>query len=297
MWEGYHNWLEQEFGQGQGIVWDNSWYGFPYLSARQFPLMKVIHSHHGMSNWAAGTPQGMQYIKPPVPFPRMLAVSSHHANHISSNFGIPVRYVHNGIDLPDYKLEDCAPADYLLSLNRITPEKGIHNNIDVALQTGWKMKIVGDDIHPPNQDYINDIQNRCAQSNGQIEYYGRVDNDTKWDLLKHCRALIACTDNQRFLEAFGLYAVEANACYKPVIATTNGGLYDIIVHDKDNGWQNGFLAPNTAGVVDAIRSGILETLKPDVCRAHATRFTVDKMVDSYTSLFEKVLRDDADSRW
>ena len=41
MYDGYHLWLEKEFGQGQGIVWDNSWWGFPYLSARQFPNMKL----------------------------------------------------------------------------------------------------------------------------------------------------------------------------------------------------------------------------------------------------------------
>jgi glycosyltransferase involved in cell wall biosynthesis len=296
MWDGYHQWLEKEFGQGQGVVWDNSWWGFPYLSQRQYPDMKIIHSHHGMSNWLVPTVNGPAYVKPPVPFPRMLGVSTHHASHISSNFSVPVRYVHNGVDLPAYVPEECQPDDYLLSLNRITPEKGIHNNIDAALQTGWQLKVVGDDVHPPNQDYINDIQNRCASSGGQIQYYGRVDNETKWDLLKHCRALIACTDNQRFLEAFGLYAVEANSVGKPVLATTNGGLFDIIIRSND-GWENGFLAPNTAGVVQAIQNGIINTFKPEVCRAHAERFTVDKMVDTYLNLFEKVLRDDSDSRW
>jgi glycosyltransferase involved in cell wall biosynthesis len=227
----------------------------------------------------------------------MLGVSSQHAQYLSNQFAIPVRFIHNGVDLPEWTPETHKQEDFLLSLNRITREKGIHNNIDVALQTGYKMKIVGDDIHPPDQNYIDDIQNRCAATNGQVEYWGRVDNDTKWDLLRRCRALVACTDNQNFLEAFGLYAVEANSVGKPVLATANGGLYDIIVQDKNTGWQNGFLAPNVAGVTSAISQGILDTFKPEICRQHAQRFTVDNMVTNYLNLFEKVLRDDVDAKW
>ena len=160
-----------------------------------------------MSGWLVGTPQGPRYVKPPVPFPRMLGVSSQHAQHLSNNFGCPVRYVHNGIDLPPFDPAMAKSEDFLLSLNRISPEKGIANNIDVALQTGWKMKVVGDDIHPVNFDYINDVQNRCANSGGQVQYYGHVDNETKWDLLRRCKALIACTDNEHYLEAFGIYCL------------------------------------------------------------------------------------------
>ena len=292
MYDAYRQWLEQQFGEGQGIVFDNSWWGFPYLSQRAHPNMKIIHTHHGMSNWAVNTPQGMRYVKPPVPFPRMLGVSTVHAQHLSSIFSIPVRHIHNGIDLPAYDPDKCKSEDFLLSLNRISPEKGIHNNLDVALQTGWKMKIVGDDIHPTNWEYINDIQNRCAQSGGQLQYYGHVDNETKWDLLRRCTALIACTDNERYLEAFGIYAVEANAVGKPVLATANGGLYDIV----KNG-LNGQLAANTTGIVNVLREGIQDKFSPEACRQQAEQYTVAAMTNAYLSLFEKVLRDDVDSRW
>lgn len=298
MYMAYKAWLEREFGEGQGIVWDNSWWGFPYLSARQFPNMKIIHSHHGMSGWIMGTPQGPKHIKPPVAFPRMLGVSSQHAQHLSNNFGCPVRYIHNGIELPAFDPNTAKSEDFLLSLNRISVEKGIHNNIDVALQTGWKMKVVGDDIHPVNYEYINDIQNRCANSGGQVQYYGHVDNETKWDLLRRCKALIACTDNEHYLEAFGIYAVEANAVGKPVLATANGGLYDIIKREPDGAYiTNGMLATNTAGVVNAIRNGALDVFKPENCRAQAELYDVGHMTVAYLQLFEKVLRDDVDVRW
>lgn len=53
-----------------------------------------------------------------------------------------------------------------------------------------------------------------------------------------CKALISCP-KPTWLEAFGLYAVEANAYYKPVLALNNGGLHDIVVQGF-----NGFLVQN-----------------------------------------------------
>ena len=38
----YKDILENEFGDGDGVVWDNTWHSFSYLSARKFPKMKLI---------------------------------------------------------------------------------------------------------------------------------------------------------------------------------------------------------------------------------------------------------------
>jgi glycosyltransferase involved in cell wall biosynthesis len=292
MYNNYKAWLEREFGEGQGIVFDNSWWGYPYLSARKFPKMKVVKTHHGETNWMVNTPQGPRALKPPVPFPRMLGISSIHAQHLANKFACPLRYVHNGLDMPEWDVKSAQSEDWLLSLNRITPEKGIVNNIDVALQTGMKMKIVGDDIHPTSQAYIDDVQNRCAASAGQVEYWGTVDNDTKWDLLRRCKAVISCSDNSNWIEAFGNFVVEANSVGKPVLGTANGGLYDTI----RNG-ENGFIAPTTAQIIDYIKAGNLEKFDPLKCRERAQLFTTDRMVSSYLELFEKVLREDPDSFW
>ena len=37
----YKDLLEREYGEGNGIVWDNTWHGFLYLSAKKFPKMKI----------------------------------------------------------------------------------------------------------------------------------------------------------------------------------------------------------------------------------------------------------------
>ncbi len=47
----YKELLEKEYGSGNGIVWDNTWHCFSYLSAKKFPKMKIIHTNHGTVEW------------------------------------------------------------------------------------------------------------------------------------------------------------------------------------------------------------------------------------------------------
>ena len=49
---------------------------------------------------------------------------------------------------PDYD-PSLDKGDYLLSLNRISKEKGIHDVLDIAIATNSKIIIVGDDTKVP----------------------------------------------------------------------------------------------------------------------------------------------------
>src|SRR6187200_3664208 len=229
----YKELLEKEYGSGNGIVWDNTWHCFSYLSAKKFPKMKIIHTNHGM----------VESQKVPVKqlrFPRYLGLSRLHAKYMSSVLKIPVRYVHHGIPLPPIEetksYNKNENGDYLLSINRIIREKGIEDSIDLAVRTRNAIKIAGDDIHASDLSYVQMIREKCQNSDGLAEYIGLVDNKTKAELIKKCKAVIACP-KPTWIEAFGLYAVQANAYGKPVLALANGGLNDIIVNQT-----NGFLA-------------------------------------------------------
>ena len=153
--------------------------------------------------------------------------------------GIPVKYVHNGIPLPSLtQIKSNKNGDYLLSINRIIKEKGIDDSIDLAIETRNNIKIVGDDIHLSDPLYVRMIKEKCQNSDGYAEYFGLVNNNTKVELIKNCKAVIACP-KPTWIEAFGLYAIEANAYGKPILGLANGGLNDIVVSGV-----NGFLAKN-----------------------------------------------------
>ena len=137
----YKDLLEKEFSQGgeDSIVLDHTWLAFAYLSKQKFPQMNLLHVHHGMLGFQTA---------PPVLHPRFLGLSTYHAQFLSSVLNIPCRHIHNGIPLVQFP-DDYDPSldkgDYLLSLNRISAEKGIHDCIDVAVATNTPIKIVGDD--------------------------------------------------------------------------------------------------------------------------------------------------------
>lgn len=40
----YKDLLEREYGDGNGIVWDNTNQGYVYLLAKKYPKMKVLHT-------------------------------------------------------------------------------------------------------------------------------------------------------------------------------------------------------------------------------------------------------------
>ena len=294
MFVSYHQWLEQEFGEGQGVVIDYSWGGWPYclaagkLGLAKHPNMKIMHLCHAMANWFDPTAQ--KFVVPPVPFPRLCGVSAGQAVYLSAQYGVPVKYLYNGITLPP-KPEPVVNGNYLLSLNRISIEKGIHNCIDVAFRTNNKIKLVGADSWV-DQKYVSDIYDKCWFSNGQAEYYGHVDTQTKWELLKQCKALVACPDPSRYVEAFGIYAVEALAMCKPVVALRNGGLQDII----QNG-VNGFLCANVDEMVEIIKSGRLDSINPENCRISAERFTVENMCANYQQFINGIMSDSNEYKW
>jgi glycosyltransferase involved in cell wall biosynthesis len=283
----YKELLEKEYGSGNGIVWDNTWHCFSYLSAKKFPKMKIIHTNHGM----------VELQKVPVKqlrFPRYVGLSRLHAKYMSSVLKIPVRYVHHGIPLPP--IEDIKSnnnnknGDYLLSINRIVREKGIEDSIDLAVRTGNAIKIAGDDIHVPDLSYVQMIREKCQHTDGLAEYLGLVDNKTKTELIKKCKAVIACP-KPTWMEAFGLYAVEANAYGKPVLALANGGLNDIIVKQT-----NGFLAKTPQELQRYVEK--VYECSPQSCRRRVEKlFTDEIMTKNYLEIFERVIEDDPAFRW
>jgi glycosyltransferase involved in cell wall biosynthesis len=283
----YKELLEKEYGGGNGIVWDNTWHCFSYLSAKKFPKMKIIHTNHGMVEWQKVPVKQLR-------FPRYIGLSRLHAEYMSSVLKIPVRYVHHGIPLPPTEEtksnNNNKIGDYLLSINRIVREKGIEDSIDLAVRTRNAIKIAGDDIHVPDLSYVQMIKEKCQNSDGLAEYLGLIDNKTKIELIKKCKAIIACP-KPTWIEAFGLYAIEANAYGKPVLALSNGGLNDIIVNQT-----NGFLAKTPRELQGYVEK--VYECSPESCRRRVEKlFTDEIMTKNYLQIFERVMEDEPAFRW
>ena len=160
----------------------------------------------------------------------------------------------------------------------------------MAVRTRNNIKIAGDDKYVPDLSYVRTIKEKCQNSDGFAKYLGLVDNKTKIELIKNCKAVIACP-KPTWLEAFGLYAIEANAYGKPVLALDNGGLKDIIVNQI-----NGFLA-KTPRELERYIEKIYECSPESYRRRIENLFTDEIMTKNYIQIFERVMKDERDSRW
>ena len=287
----YRTFIENEYGEGQGVIWDNTWLLYAYISAKSHPKMKILHTHHGMLGFRTS---------PPILTPRMIGLSRPHAHLISQTLNIPARYCWNGIPLPPLPTEqEYSKGNYILSLNRITDEKGIHDCIDVAVQAKTPIIIVGDDTHVNSQPYVHQVIQRCRQYSMQrgenmASYYGLVDNNTRNELLKNCKAVIGCP-KPTWMEGFGLYAVEAGAYGKPVLCLANGGLTDIVQQGKTGFMSTGpYSTPND--LVQYVER--LDEIKPEDCRQRVeSEFSVARMTDRYLEMFEGVMNEDTTYNW
>ena len=148
--------------------------------------------------------------------------------------------------------------------------------IDVAERTGLPLVIAG---IVQDQDYFEQLVEPRLDGE-RVSYVGPVGPDRRGALLGGARALLHLVN---FDEPFGFSVVEAMACGTPVIATRRGSMAEIV-----RPGENGFLVDTqeeAAAAVDAAGSLDRAAVRASV----EGRFDVERMVDDYLALYERVV--------
>jgi mannose-6-phosphate isomerase-like protein (cupin superfamily) len=120
----------------------------------------------------------------------------------------------------------------------------------------------------------------------QVTYVGSADPTRRDELLGGALALLHPI---AFQEPFGLSVVEAMACGTPVVAFDRGSMREVIAHG-----ETGFLVNSVEEAVAAVGAagtdGPLAALDRAACRRRVEeRFSVERMVDGYLEVYERVL--------
>ena len=184
--------------------------------------------------------------------------------------------VHNAVDLDRYPF-DRKPEDFLLFLGRMSPDKGAHRAIRVAKRSGRRLVIAAKCREPGEIEYF---QRQVEPHLGDgIEYVGEVGHDEKCRLLSHAHALLVPIEWE---EPFGLVMVEALASGTPVIALRRGSVPELLSHGETS-----FIADDLAEMVAGV--DMIDGLEPEVLRAAASEFSVERMVEGYIDVYENVL--------
>jgi glycosyltransferase involved in cell wall biosynthesis len=132
----------------------------------------------------------------------------------------------NALDLSVYPFRP-QRGKYLLFLGRMSPDKGAHRAVAVAMEAGLPLKIAGKMREPKERDYFAEFVE--PHLGDGIEWLGEVSHGQKVELLQHARATLFPIEWE---EPFGLVMIESMACGTPVIATARGAVPEVIEHGR-----------------------------------------------------------------
>lgn len=199
--------------------------------------------------------------------------------------------IHNGLMTPSLEPTPLPFASpHLLCLGRVSVEKGFDLAVDafaLLLQhfPSVRMVVAG------NGTARSDLQRRAVQLgiDDAIEFIGWIAPEKVPELINKATVVVMPS---RWHEPFGLVALQAAQMARPVVATSVGGLPEVILHkrtgllvEKENSTklaeQIAFLLENPD---DAIQMG-------QAARQRAQRmFSLERLVDDYDALYRKLAR-------
>ena len=184
---------------------------------------------------------------------------------------------HNALDFSIYPFKPTR-GDYLLFLGRMSPDKGAHRAIAVAMQAGLPLKLAGKRHDPKEFTYFHEFVEPHLV-NG-IEYLGEVSHGEKVELLQNARATLFPIEWE---EPFGLVMIESMACGTPVIATRHGAVPEVIEHGR-----SGLIVDDYRIIPAALEEA--DKLDPyDIRRYVEEEFSAERMVRDYLAAYRAII--------
>jgi glycosyltransferase involved in cell wall biosynthesis len=246
-----------------------------HLDVLTFPLARrsdipVLTTLHGRSDFPELQPVFKEFTDCPL-------ISISHAQRQPVPWANWQHTIYHGLPDDLYTFHPCSDF-YLAFVGRITPEKRPDLAITIARRVGMPLKIAAK-VDPVDREYFETVI-RPLLSDPLIEYVGEITDSEKNELIGNAYALIAPFDCP---ESFGLVFIEALACGTPVVALRRGSVPELIDHG-----QTGFICDTPDQMIHALSR--IATLKRRHCRnAFDTRFTAERMVQDYLSVYENLM--------
>jgi glycosyltransferase involved in cell wall biosynthesis len=186
--------------------------------------------------------------------------------------------VPNAIDLSIYPTKPHR-GDYLLFLGRMSPDKGGHRAVAVAMELGLPLKMAGKLREVKERQYFAEFVEPHL-GHGGIEWLGEVTHGEKVELLQDARATLFPIEWE---EPFGLVMIESMACGTPVIATRHGAVPEVIEHGV-----SGIIVDNYRQMAAALDEA--DALDPLECRHYVEeRFAPERMVAGYEQAYREAI--------
>ena len=189
-----------------------------------------------------------------------------------------VNTVYNGI--PDTYTFHEQPGEYLVFLGRFCAEKGPEEAIQIALQTGYPLKMAAK-VDPVDAEYF-ESRIRPLLDHPLIEYIGEVNEQEKNVLLSQAYALLFPI---QWPEPFGMVMTESMACGTPVIAFERGAVPEVMQPGV-----TGFIVHSVEEAIQAVFR-IRELDRRECRRYFESRHTSQHMAQGYLQTYCKVMQE------
>lgn len=162
---------------------------------------------------------------------------------------------------------------YFLIVAALVPYKRIDVAVEACARTGRPLWIVGEG---PERRRLE------RQAGPHARFFGWVSDDELVALYNGCRALIFPGE-----EDFGITAVEAQACGRPVIAFRKGGVVETVVEGRTGLFFNEATAESLCETLATFDRTVFDR---HVIRAQAERFGGDRCRRELDATIREILR-------
>jgi len=185
-----------------------------------------------------------------------IANSQNTANRIKRYYGRESTIIYPPVET-DYFTPDARQktGGFFLIISALVPYKRIDIAIEAFNKTGDQLKIVG------NGPLRKKLQKKAHPN---IEFLGWADKEILRELYRGCDALVFTQE-----EDFGIAAVEAQACGRPVIAYAKGGALEVVINKKTGLY---FSEQTSDSLISALQEFKALEFDPDLIRENALRF-------------------------
>jgi glycosyltransferase involved in cell wall biosynthesis len=191
--------------------------------------------------------------------PDKILCNSHTVSRrLQQQFNFLPQVINPGIDINFFKPINNPTNDYFLVVSRLVP----HKNIDIVIKAfknlPYKLVIIG------TGRQLSSLK-KLTKNSPHIQFLGLVSQEKLLESYQNCRALI-CPQ----LEDFGLTAIEAQACGKPVIALGRGGNTETVVNHRTGLF---FDKPSISKITNAIDKFNHSSFDSADCRQNSLNFS------------------------
>jgi glycosyltransferase involved in cell wall biosynthesis len=215
-------------------------------------------------------------------------------DQIVGTTGKKIPLIPNAVDLAELNLpmqyDPAWPIDrnepFILYLGGLTHKKGVNvllQSIKLLTDTekfSTRLFIAGDGAdRPALEDFT-----RIGHLDKQVQFLGKVSGALKNYLLQNCRYVVMPS----LTEGFGLVALEAFSCGKPLVASSVGGLKELMGENKNLGLLVPPEEPQSLARAIKEMESRYASYPPETIRQFARQFDWPNVSKMYLDLYQAV---------